>query len=51
VELLVNHTLLRQSLQEEHFRGVSDVDKTVRRFQAGKASLQLLVSLYQFVIR
>ncbi|ANB12773.1 mismatch repair ATPase MSH2 [Sugiyamaella lignohabitans] len=51
VEIMMNDTGLRQSLQEDHLQVVPDLGRLVRKFQKGTANLEDVVRVYQLVIR
>jgi DNA mismatch repair ATPase MutS len=41
VELLVTDNELRKSLQEQHLRGVPDLERIVKRLQRGNGKLEV----------
>ena len=51
VEAMIEDSILRQTLQEEHLKSVPDINRLIRKFQKGLASLEEVVRIYQLIIR
>ncbi|KAL0480561.1 DNA mismatch repair protein Msh2 [Acrasis kona] len=51
VSVFIEDTVLRKTIQDEHFKKIPDLDRLIKRFQKVRANLEDLVKLYQFVVR
>ena len=46
VQILYDNSELRQSIQEDHLKTVPDIQRIAKRFDKGKASLQVSIASY-----
>lgn len=51
VQALVEDSVLRQSLSEEHLRRIHDVDHLIKKLQRRRATLEDCIKVYQLVMR